>query len=120
MFGLRRRQLLLIGVCAAVLFAAYQYVPAYVTAFQFNDFVRQQVKYAGSSRKTTDTLREEVFRKANELGIGLTKKDIRITRHGPAFTLELEYRWPIDMKVYRHELVFRSSQTGELFENASD
>ena len=120
MFGLRRRQLFMIGVCAAVFFAAYQYVPAYVTAFQFDDYVRQQVKYAGTSRKTTDTLREEVFRKATELGIGLTRKDIRIIPRGPAFTLELEYKWPIDLKVYQHELVFRSSQTGELFENASD
>jgi hypothetical protein len=120
MFGLRRRQLLMIAVLAAGFFVAYQYVQAYVTAFQFNDFVRQQVKYAGPSRKTADTLREEVFRKANELGIALTKKDIRITRRGPAFTLELEYRWPIDLRVYRHELAFRRSYTGELFENASD
>ena len=120
MFGLNGRQLLILLIVAALLFAAAQYVPAYYSAFQFNDYVRQQVKYAGTSRKTTDTLREEIFRKANELGIPITKKDIRITRRGPSFTLEVEYRWPIDLKVYRHELVFHTSQMGEMFENASD
>ena len=120
MFGLRRRQIVILLVLAVLVFAAVQYVPAYFAAFQFNDYVRQQVKYAGTSKKTADTLREEIVRKGAELGIPLNKKDIRISRRGPAFTLEVEYRWPIDMKVYRHELVFSTSQTGELFENASD
>jgi hypothetical protein len=119
MFGLKGRQILVILLIIAAIFAGTQYVPAYVNAFQFNDYVRQQVKYAASSRKTADTLRDEIQQKAVELGIPITKKDIRISRRGPSFTLELEYRWPIDMKIYRHELRFHNSYTGELFENAS-
>lgn len=119
MFGLKGRQILVILLIIAAVFAGTQYVPAYINAFQFNDYVRQQVKYAGSSRKTADTLRDEIQRKAVELGIPITKKDIRISRRGPSFTLEVEYRWPIDMKIYRHELHFHNSYTGELFENAS-
>jgi len=120
MFGLSSRQVLILLILVALLFAAAQYVLAYFAAFQFNDFVRQEVKYAGTSRKTTETLRQNVFQKANELGIALDKKDIRITRRGPSFTLEVDYKWPIDMKVYHHELVFHTSETGESFENASD
>jgi len=120
MFGLSGRHIFILLIVVALLFTAAQYIPAYVTAFQFNDFVRQEVKYAASSRKTADTLRAEIFEKASELGIPLTKKDIQITRKGPTFTLEVDYRWPIDMKVYRHELLFHTSQSGELFENASD
>jgi hypothetical protein len=120
MFGLSGRQLLILLSIIVLLFAAAQYIPAYFAAFQFNDYIRQQVKYAASARKPTDTLREEVLRKATDLGIPLTKKDIRITRRGPSFTLEVDYRWHIDMKAYQHELVFHTSQTGELFENASD
>jgi hypothetical protein len=120
MFGLSGRQFLILLSVILLLFAAAQYIPAYFAAFQFNDYIRQQVKYAASSRKTTDTLREEVLRKATDLGIPLTKKDIRITRRGPSFTLEVDYSWHIDMKVYQHQLAFHSSQTGELFENASN
>jgi hypothetical protein len=120
MFGLNGRRLTLLALAFALVFAAAQYVPAYFAAFQFKDHVRQEVKFAGTSKKTMDALRNEVLRKAAELGIPLTKNNIRISRRGPSFTLETEYHWPIDLKVYRHELVFRTSHTGELFENASN
>jgi hypothetical protein len=120
MFGLSGRQILILLILAGLIFAASRYVPAYFAAFQFNDFVRQEVKYAGPSRKTVDALRTNILGKANELGIPLRKTDIRITKRGPSFTLELEYRWPIDMKVYRHVLVFHTTESGEVFENASD
>jgi len=120
MFGLSGRQILIIIVIAALFFAGSQYFPAYFAAFQFNDFVRQEVKYAATSRKTTDAVRESVLQKAGELGIPLNKKDIRITRRGPAFTIDIDYRWPIELKIYHHELTFHTSQTGEAFGNASD
>ena len=120
MFGLTGRQILILLLLIGVLFAATRYVPAYFAAFQFNDSVRQSVKFAGTSKKTVDSLREEVFRQAKELGIPITKKDIVITRRGPSFTLEVEYRWPIDLKIYQHQLLFHISQMGELFENAAN
>src|SRR5436190_14038657 len=120
MFGLSGRQVLILLIFIVLLFAGSQYVPAYFAAFQFNDFVRQEVKYAGTSKKTTDTLRSDILQKAMDLGIPLTKKDIRITKRGVSFTLEVDYHWPINMRAYQHQLVFHTSESGELFENASD
>ena len=34
--------------------------------------------------------------------------------------LTIEYRWPINMRVYKHDLVFHVSEDGEIFENASN
>jgi hypothetical protein len=120
MFGLSGRQIFILLVLIALLFAGAQYVPGYFAAFQFNDYVRQEVKYAASSRKTPEILRGEVLERANELGIPLTKNDIRITRQGPAFRVEIEYHWPINLRVYQHQLVFHVNEQGELFENAAD
>src|SRR5262245_26574789 len=103
MFGLTGRRLFILLIVAGLLFAGWRYIPAYVAAFEFDDYVRQQVKFAGTSRKTIDMVRTDVLAKANELGVPITKKDIRVTRQGPSFTLEVDYRWPIDMKVYHHE-----------------
>ena len=61
MFGLSGRQILILLILVALLFLGAQYAPAYFAAFQFNDFIRQEVKYAASSRKTTDTLRADIF-----------------------------------------------------------
>jgi hypothetical protein len=118
MFGLSGRQIFILLVLIAFLFAATQYVPAYFAAFQFNDFIRQEVKFAVTNQKTIEKLRIDIMQKASELGIPLQAREIHITRRGPAFTMELEYGWPINMRVYRHELVFHVTESGEVFENA--
>src|SRR5580704_4711766 len=100
MFGLSGRQFFFLFVLVALLFAGTQYVPAYFAAFQFNDYVHQEVKFAQSARKTPDLLRGEILQKASDLGIPLTKKEIVMTRRGPSFTLTIEYHWPINMRLY--------------------
>jgi hypothetical protein len=120
MFGLSGRQLFFLFILVALLFTGTQYVPAYFAAFQFNDYVRQEVKFAVSARKTAELLRGEILQKASDLGIPLTKKDIVMTRRGPSFTLQIEYHWPINMRVYKQDLVFHVSEDGEIFENASN
>ena len=121
MFGLNGRQIFILLVLIALLFAVTQYGPAYWAAFQFNDYIRQEVKYAVINRKSTDRLKMDIAQRAAELGIPeVQARNIHITRRGPAFTLELEYHWPINMRLYQQILVFHASQSGEIFENASD
>ena len=120
MFGLNGRQLLFLLLLIIVLFAATQYVPGYFAAFQFNDFIRQEVKFAVTAKKTAESIRSSIVAKAKELGIPLTPRDIRITRRGPAFTVEFQYRWPVNMRAYQHELIFNVSESGEIFESAPE
>ena len=121
MFGLGGRQIFILLILAVLLFAGTQYGPAYFAALQFNDYIREEVKFAATTRKTIETIRGNIVTKSHELGIpNITLRDIKITRRGPAFNLDLEYRWPINMRVYKHELIFHASESGELFENASN
>ena len=117
MFGLNARQICIILMLVCVLFAGTQYVPAYFKALEFNDFIHGEARFAGSSRKTADDLRASITEKAKELKIPITARDIRITRRGPSFMLELDYRFPIDLRVYQHDLEFHVSEAGEIFEN---
>ena len=120
MFGLSGRRIVILLTFAVFLFAASQYGPAYYAAFQFNDFVRQEVKYAVSAQKSVEVIRADILQMAMDLGISMTKRDIRITRRGPSFTVELEYHWPVNLRVYQHDLVFHTSESGEIFEDASN
>ena len=120
MFGLNGRQIFILLVFIALLLAGTQYVPGWFVALQFNDYVRQEVKFAVSSRKTPEAIRQEVVVKATELGIPLTKDEVRITKRGPAFNLVIDYHWPINLKVYHHDLLFHVDESGEVFENASN
>ena len=116
MFRLTARRLFMILFLIVAIFAGSQYAPALFYSFQFCDFIRQEVKYAAAARKSTDVIGRELLDKAKELHIPITASDIHITRRGPSFTLDLDYSWPIDLRVYQHELKFHVSETGESFE----
>ena len=118
MFGLNGRQMFFLVAFIALLFAATQYGPAYYAAFQFNDFIRQEVKFAATSQKTIDAVRSDILAKAMELEIPIDRKAIGITKRGPSFTVQFDYRWPINMRLYKHDLVFHVLESGEIFENA--
>lgn len=120
MFGLRLRGIFLTLVIAATLFAATEYLPAYISVYEFNDFIHQAVKYAAASRKTPEDVRQDIVKKAEELGIEVRRKDIRIVRRGLSFTLDLEYQRFINLRVLQHHLTFHPSETGEIFEHAHD
>src|SRR5438132_12154329 len=102
MFGLSGRQLFFLVTLVVLLFAGTQYVPAYFAAFQFNAYVRQEVKFAVVNRKTPENIRTNVVQKANELGIALTPRDVHIMKRGPSFTVDIEYHLPINLRVYKH------------------
>jgi hypothetical protein len=78
------------------------------------------VKYAASSRTTIEVLKKHIVDKAEELGIEITTRDIQITNRGPSFTLDVEYQWHIDLKVYQHDLTFHASEQGESIERGRD
>ena len=116
MFGLNARRLFLILILIAVLFAGAQYAPPFVYAFQFKDFIRQEVKYASARRKSTEDVKHELLDKAREFKIPLTDRDIHIVPRGPSFRLDLDFGWTIDLRVYQHQLKFHASENGESFE----
>ena len=116
MFGLNPRRISIIAFILIVIFLAQQYVPPYFARFQFGDDVRQTVKYAAATRKNLDAVRREILELAEEDGVNLTTKDIKITQRGPSFTVDIDYKWPIDLKVHQYELPFHISESGEVFE----
>jgi hypothetical protein len=115
MFGLTLKRILIILFILAVIFLAKQYVPPYFARFQFGDAVRQTVKYAAASRKDIEAVRREILLSAEDAGVPITAKDIRFTKRGPFFTVEIDYNWPIDLKFKQYEIDFHVSESGENF-----
>ncbi len=116
MFGLNAKQLFMLLLLIVALFAGSQVIPAYFHAFQFNDFIRQEVKFAVASRRTTEDIRARIVEKAQEFNLDVKPRDIHITRRGPAFSVELDYIIPIDLRLYHRDLSFHVTETGELFD----
>jgi len=117
MFGLKGRQLFLLLLLVLVIFAASQFIPVFFHAYQFSDNVHQSVKFAVSTRKSTEKVRSEIVELAKQFEIPVGPKDIHITRRGPAFTVEIDYQLPVNLRVYETNLSFNVTESGEIFEN---
>ena len=116
MFGLSGRQIFLLLLLVFAFYAGSQFIPAYFHAFQFNDFIKQEVKFALSARRTPEDVRQHIVDEAKDLEIPIDARSVLISKRGPAFTVEFDYNIPIDLRVYKRDLNFHVSETGELFE----
>jgi hypothetical protein len=116
MFGLNAKQIFLLLLLIGGLFAATQIVPIYFNAFEFSDFIKQEVRFAAASRRTPDDIRVRIVEKAKEFEFAIAPKDVRITRRGPAFSLEINYVVPLNLRVYQRDIPFHILESGELYE----
>lgn len=115
MFGLTFKRVVIIAFVLAVIFLARQYVPPLFSRFEFGDAVRQSVKYAAASRKTPEVIRRDILDAAKDYDIPIEANDIKITKNDVNFTVDIDYSWPIDLKVKKYDLQFHVSETGEAF-----
>ena len=116
MFGLNVKQLFLLLLFVVALYAGSQIIPIYFNAFQFSDFVKQEVRFAAASRRTPDVIRARIVEKAKENELAISPKDVRITRRGPAFNVEIDYNVPLNLRFYQRSIPFHIFESGELFD----
>jgi hypothetical protein len=116
MFGLTPRRVFFVAFVVAVIFLAREYVPPLFSRFQFGDAVRQSVKYAAAAQRDVESVRREIVSAAQDYDIPINAKDVRITKRGPIFSVDIEYTWPIDLRFHKYEMQFHVSESGEIFE----
>lgn len=116
MIGLLPRGTFTVLIVAALIFAGVQYVPVYFDAWQFYDSVRQEVKFAGTSQRSVESVRESILREAFERDIPLSEKELDVRSQGPFFVVVIHYSVPIDLRVFQHDVDFDWQLTGETFQ----
>src|SRR5262245_25626914 len=104
MFGLTPRRVFFVAFVVATIFLAKQYVPPLFARFGVGDSVRQTVKYAAASSKDFEAVRREIVSAAAEYEIPITAKDIKITKRGLTFSVDIEYSWPIDLRFHKYDM----------------
>ena len=116
MLGLLPKGTFTIIAVAAVIFAGTQYIPVYFDAWQFYDSVRQEVKFAGTSRRSINSVRDAILRQASDNEIPLRERELDVASQGPFFVVDIYYTVPIDLRVFQHEVEFDWRLTGETFQ----
>ena len=74
--------------------------------FVEDEFGRSRFALTGYPKRGIEDIRDDVWKKARELGIPAKREDIRITVTNGAVEIGLDYSVPIDLKVYQFTLQF--------------
>ncbi len=96
----------------ALIFLGLKFVPVYYGNYSFKDYVDDETKRASYATGTSaDTIRDEVFKKAQELEIPLTKEDIKVEKNGTGngiypVSINADYNVHIDLMVTTTDLHF--------------
>jgi len=108
--GVRARLVVTLLFIAAMIFVAVEIIPPYFAYYQFQDAIKSEAKFAltGYPKKSLDDIREDIYKKAQELDIPASKDAIQLSVDGQNGRVDigLDYSVPIDLKVYQFTLEF--------------
>ncbi len=106
--GSTLNKLITIAILGALAFIAVKIVPVYVNNYEFQDSIETESRFAlaGYPKKSVDDIRDDVFKKTQELGIPAKKEDIQVTVDNSDVDIGLDYSVPINLDVYQFTLQF--------------
>jgi hypothetical protein len=95
-------------VLGAMVFAAVKIIPVYFANFQLQDAIESESRFAltGYPKKSVDDIRDDVWRKVQDLGVPAQKEAIEVAVANGSVSIELNYAVPIDLSVYEFTLQF--------------
>lgn len=105
----RMNLVLTLAILGATVFTGWKILPPYFNNYQFQDAVQSEARFAlsGYPRKTEDDIRNDIWKKAQELSIPLNKQDeIQIVLNQGNISIAADYAVPIDLLVYQFSLQF--------------
>ncbi len=101
--GSKLSLILTLLVVGALGFTAVKIVPVYVEAYQFQDSIEAESRFAltGYPKRSMDDIRDDIYKKSQELDIPVKREDIRINVTNGSVDIGTDYSVPIDLKVYQ-------------------
>ncbi len=104
-----------IFVIVAVIYLGIQVVPAYYDNYQFQDAINQQALQSTYTPQTADDIRDSVYNTAMQIGVPITKDEIKVERvggeaHG-SVTIDAHYAVPLNIPGYPYNMQFDPSSS---------
>jgi hypothetical protein len=103
-----------LGAIVAVIYGGVELIPPYFSNYEFEDAIKQEALHSTYSTKTEDDIRDEVFKKARDLEIPLTREEIKVQRTGSGqgngtLMIEADYSVHVELPGYPLDLHFTPS-----------
>jgi hypothetical protein len=106
--GSKLNLLLTVVILGSAGFAAFKIIPPYFANYQFQDSIESESRFAltGYPKRNQDDIQNEVFKKAQDLGLPVKHDDIHVVMDTSTCSISLDYTVPIDLSVYQFTLQF--------------
>jgi CRISPR/Cas system-associated protein Cas5 (RAMP superfamily) len=98
-----------IGFIVAVAYTVFLLLPPYYNNYQFQDEVTSETRLSTYSQKSEDEIRENIWRKAKEFDIPVTRDQINVRRDGQTVAIWVDYKVRVDLPGYPLDLQFHAS-----------
>jgi hypothetical protein len=97
------------AIVVLAIYAAYKFVPPYVSEYQLQDKMQEQARFGIVNHYTDEQVRDNVFKVVQDLDIPAKREDIKVTVTQAIVKISLEYTVPVDLLFYSTELHFSPS-----------
>jgi len=109
-----------IFVAVAAVYLCAELIPPYFSNYEFEDAIKNEAQLATYSSKSEDAIRDEMFKKAQDLDIPVSKDQIKVQRTGVqnagSVSIEVPYTVHVDLPGYPLDLNFDpASQNRSVF-----
>jgi len=106
--GSKINLLLALLIVGSVGYAGFKIIPPYFANYQFQDAIESESRFAlsGYPKRSQDDIQDEVYKKAQELGIAVKRDDVHVIMSNSQVSISLDYNVPIDLNVYQFTLQF--------------
>jgi hypothetical protein len=101
--GAKLNMLITLLIVGTMGYASFKIVPVYVENYQLQDSIQTESRFAltGYPKRTPDDVRNDVLKKAQELGLPLRAEDIQVTMNNGSVDIGAEYSVTFDLAVYQ-------------------
>jgi hypothetical protein len=104
--GSKLKTVLALLIVGFLIFSGVKIIPAYFANYQLQDSMQTEARFAISNRKGEEEIREDIWKKVQELEIPAKRESIKVSSSQGSVTISLDYMIPVDLRVYQFNLEF--------------
>ena len=106
-----------VGVILLAIYLGVEFVPPYYANYEFEDAIKSEALFGTNSSLTEDVIRDNVYKKAQQLDIPITKEAIVVHKIGTmgmgSVAIDAPYVVHLDLIAYPTDLHFDTSSTNK-------
>lgn len=82
-------------------------IPPYIENWKLQSFINEIAEDPGTGKKSPEVIRANIVDKAAGLGLPVHTDDVRVTKSGDAYKIDVLYVVHVDLPLYTVDLHFR-------------